>query len=392
MADKAPITPKILAWARESARISVEDAAKKAGVKKERIVEWEKGESLPTIRQAKLLAEAYKRSFALFFLPEIPTDFQPLQDFRKPGSLSLSTGSLFIIREIQQKQAWISAVNEENEESRIPFVGRFKMSDGIDKVAKNMLETLGINPFAYERSNPILEWVEKAESKGVFVSRTSFIHSRLKLDSKELQGFAISDSYAPFVFVNSEDWNAPQLFTLVHELAHLWIAKSGISNEVHPEPKSNSKFHPVELFCNSVAASALMPKELFNSLPESAFSSGKSIFNEAKKFGVSSFAFLVRALNLGLISHNKYGSLKKEADKEFKVFLEREAIKKAKQKANPKGGGPDYYLLALNKNSRLFTQTVLDAYKSGSIEPTEASSLLNVKVNKFPKLEERLYR
>lgn len=392
MAEKAPITPKILAWARESARISKEDAAKKAVVKAEQIEDWEKGQSLPTIRQAKLLAKAYKRPFSLFFLPEIPTDFQPLQDFRKPGSLSLSTGSLFIIREIQQKQAWISAVNEENQETKIPFVGRFKMSDGIERVAKDMLETLGINPFAYERANPILEWVEKAESKGIFVSRTSFIHSRLKLDSKELQGFAISDSFAPFVFVNSEDWNAPQLFTLVHELAHLWIAKSGISNDVQPVPKSVSKFHPVELFCNSVAASALMPKELFSHLTDSTFLNEKSIFKEAKKFGVSSFAFLVRSLNLGFISHSQYSSLKKEADKEFKAFLEQEAIKKAKQKASPKGTGPDYYLLALNKNSRLFTQTVLDAYKSGSIEPTEASSLLNVKVNKFPKLEERLYK
>lgn len=77
-----------------------------------------------------------------------------------------------------------------------------------------------------------------------------------------MQGFAIADPHAPFVFVNSDDWNAPQLFTLVHELAHIWIAETGISNEVEPDIKHKDTFHPVELFCNEVAANALMPKKL----------------------------------------------------------------------------------------------------------------------------------
>lgn len=86
MADKAYITPKVLKWARESAKISEEAAASKIPVPIERLKEWENGTSQPTIRQAQTLAKAYKRPFALLFLPEIPKDFQPLQDYRKAGA------------------------------------------------------------------------------------------------------------------------------------------------------------------------------------------------------------------------------------------------------------------------------------------------------------------
>ena len=97
-------------------------------------------------------------------------------------------------------------------------------------------------------------------------------------------------------------------------------------------------------------------------------------------------------MNLKLISFDKYKELKKAADIEYKAFLKREEEKKAKQKLKEKKGGPNYYLLQLNKNSRLFTQTVLDAFRGGFIEPTQASSLLNVQINNFHKLEAQLYK
>jgi Zn-dependent peptidase ImmA (M78 family)/DNA-binding XRE family transcriptional regulator len=392
MADKAFITPNVLKWARESARMTEETAAAKVSVTVEKFKEWEAGASQPTIRQAQTLAKAYKRPFALFFLPEIPRDFQPLQDFRKSGSKALTTSSIFIIREIQQKQAWISDVYSENQEEKLPFVGRFSINDNPQKVAQDILTTLKINPASYKTDNPIKEWIGSAETNGIFISRTSFIHSRLKLDSGELQGFAIADPHAPFIFVNSEDWNAPQLFTLVHELAHIWIAETGISNEVEPDLKHKDKFHPVELFCNEVAANVLMPKEIVLAFDSSSFQMSKDVFKIAKQLGVSSFALLVRALNLNIISTTAYQKLKKQADIDFADYLKREAEKKARQKKKDKPGGPDYFLLQLNRNSRLFTQTVLDAFRGGFIEPTLASNLLNVQVNKFQKLESQLIR
>jgi Zn-dependent peptidase ImmA (M78 family)/transcriptional regulator with XRE-family HTH domain len=392
MADKAFITPNVLKWARESARMTEEIAAAKVSVSIEKLKEWEDGTSQPTIRQAQTLAKAYKRPFALFFLPDIPRDFQPLQDFRKSGSKSLTTSSIFIIREIQQKQGWISDVYAENQEEKLPFVGRFNINDNPQKVAEDMLQTLNINPLFYKTDNPIKAWIDAAETNGIFISRTSFIHSRLKLDAEELKGFAIADKHAPFVFVNSEDWNAPQLFTLVHELAHIWIAETGISNEVEPNLKQKDTFHPVELFCNEVAANALMPQEILLNFDSSLSQFSKDVFKIAKQLGVSSFALLVRALNLRIISLSIYNNLKQQADKDFAEYLRIEAEKKAKQKEKEKPGGPNYFLLQLNRNSRLFTQTVLDAFRGGYIEPTLASNLLNVQVNKFQKLESQLVR
>lgn len=392
MADRAFITPKLLKWARESARMSEEIAAAKVSVSAVRLKEWEGGTSQPTIRQAQTLAKAYRRPFALLFLPEIPRDFQPLQDYRRKNSIELGTGSIFIIREIQQKQAWISEVNEENSENIIPFVGKFSIKDKPATVADDMLGKLEISPANYKTDTPIREWINAAETNGIFISRTSFIHSRLKLDSEEIQGFAIADAYAPFVFINSEDWNAPQLFTLVHELAHIWIAETGISNEIGPELKNKGKFHPVELFCNEVAANALIPYDIINNLDPYTFKSINEVFKNSKNLGVSSFAFLVRALNLNLISHDLYKKLKHEADVEYREFLKREEEKMVKQKTKEMKGGPNPYLLRLNKNSRLFTQIVLDAFRGGYVEPTQASALLNTPVNKFSSLEAQLYK
>ena len=392
MADKAYITPNVLKWARESARMTEEVAASKVHITVEKLKEWENGLNQPTIKQAQTLAKAYKRPFALFFLPEIPRDFQPLQDFRKKDSKALGTASVFIIREIQQKQAWIRDVNDENEESKLPFVGKFSLKDDPALVAKDILNTLNIYPTNYKTENPIKEWIDGAESKGIFISRTSFIHSRLTLDSDEIQGFAIADPFAPFIFVNSDDWSAPQLFTLVHELAHIWISETGISNEVEPEIKNKDKFHPVELFCNQVAANALMPAEIIADISESTFEDSKEVFKAAKNLGVSSFALLIRALNLNIITLNNYKKLKHEADINFRAFVLKEAEKKAKQKEKENQGGPNPYLLRLNKNSRLFTQIVLDAFRGGFVEPTQASFLLNTPVNKFSSLEAQLYK
>jgi len=390
MPDKAHITPKVFKWARESARMTEEIAAAKISVSSDRLIDWEVGNSKPTIRQAQTLAKAYRRPFALFFLPDIPQDFQPLQDYRKKGSKELGTASIFIIREIQQKQAWISEVNEQNEEEKIPFVGRFSLQDNPVTVSKDILSTLDINPLQYEYENPIKEWIDKAESNGIFISRTSFIHSRLKLDSNEIQGFAISDLYAPFVFINSSDWNAPQLFTLVHELAHIWIAETGISNQIQPIVRSQEKYHPIEIFCNEVAANALIPIDYISELSKSDTTTSDQIFRYSKNLGISSFALLVRALNLNLISFSEYSSLKREADAGFREFMQKENERKAKQKQTD--GGPNPYLLKLNKNSRLFTQIVLDAYKGGFVEPNIASNLLNTPTNKFSKLEAQLYK
>jgi Zn-dependent peptidase ImmA (M78 family)/transcriptional regulator with XRE-family HTH domain len=390
MAEKAFVTPEVLRWARKTAKMNEQTAAEKISVSADRIREWELGLGQPTIKQAQKLAKVYRRPFALLFLPEVPKDFKPLEDFRKPGSKDLTTSSIFIIREIQQKQTWAreSYLNEKQEP--LPFIGRFSLENRPKDVADDILQVLGINPSKYISGNPLREWIDSAETNGIFIARTSNIHSRLLIDSDELQGFAIADHFAPFIFVNSEDWNTAQLFTLVHELAHLWIAASGISNAVNFDQIKGNTYHKVERFCNEVAASALMPEKLLRSENISEFSDLKDLSAVSRKYGVSSFALLVRLLNLNIISNGRYQNLKQLAAAEYNSYIVKEAEQREKQKTRE--GGPNYYLLQCNKNGRLFTQIVLDAYRGGNINPTLASDLLNVRITKFQKLEAQLYK
>lgn len=389
MSDKANINPQVFLWARTTARLSIETAAAKVSVGPEKITEWEQGISQPTIRQAETLAKLYRRPFALFFLPQVPLDFQPLQDFRRPDARALGTASIFIIREIQQKQAWLRELHQDNDESPAAFVGRFTLQANPADVAADMLQTLGITPGRYTARTPMKEWIEKSEAQGIFISRTSFIHSRLTLDSDELQGFAIADPMAPFVFINSEDWDAPQLFTLVHELAHLWIAATGISNTADVLQVEKGQLHPIELFCNEVAAAALLPASLMRSLRSETFQSYQQVFTAARQLGVSAFAFSYRAYQLTLIGREKYRQFKSAAEEAFRDYLQREEIKSLTR--NKSEGGPNYYRLLLSKNGMLFTKVVLDAFRGGYMPPTQASQLLNTPINKFPKLEAFLY-
>jgi Zn-dependent peptidase ImmA (M78 family)/transcriptional regulator with XRE-family HTH domain len=386
MGDKAFITPAVMKWARESAKISPERAAAKVAVTARKIHEWEQGIDQPTIRQAKLLAEMYKRPFALFMLPKPPRDFTPLRDFRRKNAAPLTTASVFIIRELQEKQAWTHEWNEEEGLEPLPFVGRFSLKDSPEKVASDLLKVLGIDPPHYTR--PMKEWIEKAESNGIFISRASFIHSRLTLNSDEFQGFTIADPLAPFIFLNSEDWDSSQLFTLVHELAHIWIAQSGISNEIGPEATGDAQIDPIERFCNEVAGIALMPKFFMEGLPSSTFSSADEVYRQAHRCGVSSFALLVRAHRMGLITEAGYARLKKDSDKAFLDFAALQEMKKAL----PKGpGGPNPHRLRAYRNGILFSRLVLDAFRGGFIPPTQASSLLGTAINQFPKLESFVY-
>jgi Zn-dependent peptidase ImmA (M78 family)/DNA-binding XRE family transcriptional regulator len=391
MGDKAAITPSVIKWARETARMDVETAAKKAGVPGKKLLEWESGADLPTVRQAKLLAEAFRRPFALFMLPKPPRDFMPLQDFRRRSAVPLGTASIFIIRELREKQAWVRDWMEEQGEEPLSFVGRFSLKDSPAIVAADILQELDIHPLLYEK--PMKEWLTKAENKGIYISRGSNLHHHLLLNSDEFQGFALADPLVPFIFINTEDWGSAQLFTLVHELAHIWIAQSGVSGEVGPEWMAEAEVDPTEMFCNRVAASALMPEQLVGGLDPTVFDTAASVLTAARKLGVSAFALLIRAKELGLIIPTKYNRLRMDAEQAFRAYEAKEEARNAARKAAAKEHqtGPSTHQLQANRNGLRFSRLVLDAYHGGDVLPTEASDLLGTKVSSFQKLEKYVY-
>jgi len=151
----------------------------------------------------------------------------------------------------------------EQGEKPLSFIGRFDKESSIFDIAKDIKKELSIDD-KIQTDNIFKYWINKIEDKRIFVSRTSNIHSHLKISTKEVKGFAISSKLAPFIYVNSGDEKNAMLFTLIHELVHLWINTTGVSNinSIEFREKLNTKdYDPIEILCNQVTAEILMPEE-----------------------------------------------------------------------------------------------------------------------------------
>ncbi|MBP6334524.1 MAG: ImmA/IrrE family metallo-endopeptidase [Bacteroidia bacterium] len=388
MATKVKVNREILKWARTSAKVSLDKASKTISktCTADRIKEWEspEGKDAPTISQLKKLARLYRRPVDIFNLPYIPKEFPKLKDFRKDKD-ELGTGVIFMMREIQEKQDWLHNFYVKNKTNKLPFVSRFNIKHDPEVVAKDIRKTLGIN-IKDNSLKPLKYWIDKIESKRIFVTLSSNFHTRLKLDSDNFKGFVIADSFAPFIFLNSDDWDHGQLFTLAHELAHIWIGVSGISNETGLIGNL-AGLHPVEKFCNEVALKILMPEEdlkLF--IPENVEVLFKHISKAGRKLGLSNKDVSIRAAQLGLLPESKLKEYVKTSDELWKDFLYKESRK-------PKSsGGPNYYIMQLRRNSKAFANVIMDSYKRGRLNGSDASRLLNVREANFGKFETYIYK
>jgi Zn-dependent peptidase ImmA (M78 family) len=387
MPEKVAYNREILKWARTSARVSLEKAAKTISKTStsDKIKEWESpdGKQSPSLSQLKKLARLYRRPIEVFSLPYVPKEFPRLKDFRSNKD-ELDTAVIFIMREIQEKQEWLSNYYRKSKGGKLSFAGRFNIKHDPAVVAADIRKTLGIS-IKDKSDKPLKYWITKAEEKRIFIALSSNFHTRLKLDSDIFKGFVIADSFAPFIFLNSDDWDQGQLFTLVHELAHIWIGVSGISNDTGIIIPGHN-MHPVEKFCNEVALRALLPEEDVKSLmPEKGGVEFKNVVRAARRLGISNRNMVLRLKSLSL-GGEKSDELLKAADAAWKDFLDKEARK-------PKSsGGPNYYIMVLRRNSRSFATVVMDNYKRGRLPGELASRLLNVREANFGKLETYVYK
>jgi Zn-dependent peptidase ImmA (M78 family) len=388
MAVKANVNPEILKWARKSSKISLEKAASTISktCKPERIREWEspEGKEKPSVKQAEKLARLYRRPVDVFFMPFIPKDFPSLKDFRRNKEEGMNTALIFMMREVQEKQEWLSKFLSGGKQKKLDFVGKYNIKSDVKTVAKDIRKTLGINSDdKYDK--PLKYWIEKAEAKRIFIALSSNYHTRLKLDSDIFKAFVIADKYAPFIFLNSDDWDHGQLVTLIHELVHIWIGVSGISNETQIE--SDTAAHPVEKFCNEVVAEILMPEdELKKIILKTGKIEFKSIVKAARKTGVNNSTIIRRMDTLGMLEKNQSESFRREANEMWKEFLYKLSQKKKSS------GGPNYYIMQLRRSSKAFSNIVMDNYKRGRINGADASRLLKVKEGNFVKFEKYIYK
>ena len=261
MTPRVRIDPKLLKWARDRTGIAHEILLAKFP----KLPDWESGESRPTLKQVETFARAVHVHFGYLFLSEPPKEALPIPDFRTFASKGVrrpSPNLLDTIRICRRRQNWYRDYVRTEGEPELPFVGSASIESSPEIVAARISETLGFDILARQSCRTWTEalrfFIRQADEASILVIVSGIVMSnnQRRLDPKEFRGFALSDPLAPLVFVNGADTKAAQMFTLAHELGHLWLGKSALSNM---DPARRSVFRREEVWCNAVAAELLVP-------------------------------------------------------------------------------------------------------------------------------------
>jgi len=207
------------------------------------------------------------------------------------------------------------------------------------------------------------------------------------LDYEEFQGFAISDPYAPLVFINDTDFRAAQIFTLAHELAHIWIGKTGISN-ARLAGRNLSDLGRIERFCNQVAAEFLVPEKSFNISWQPSRTTQANLQRLQRHFWVSSLVALRRAYDLKKLVYDDFKQALDEQYAHYKAIEQKRKKREEEAKKKQKQTG-DFWNTFKLRNSVLFADTLAASVRNANTTYTEASSLLGVTISTVEKFLRR---
>lgn len=271
------VNPEILIWARETAGLTLEEAAEKLfqntskGTPEQRLANMESGEELPSRALIHKMAKQYHRPPLLFYLSQKPQEETPPIDFRaNPSSNTPRENALLnaLIRNMRVRQSVLRAAMEEDEEvgaERVDFLGSQSMSKGKKRVLEALKAVLNMDMSEYRNQKNNREAFKllrsHAESAGAFVLLARNLGSRhTNLSVDVFRGFCLSDEIAPFIVINPADARSAQSFTLLHEMTHLLLGHSGIS--------AGYRGNETDQFCNDVAGEYLLPTEELRSLPK----------------------------------------------------------------------------------------------------------------------------
>ena len=384
MTVRAYITPEIIRWARERLQVSEGELAKKLSVNPDKVVNWELGSYQPSFRQARQMSKALRIPFGYLFLRQPPTESIPIPDLRTirdPEFAQLSVDFIDVLNDALCKQDWYREYLRGEEFEPLPFVGAFNMSMPHEAVASDIRDTLAIDNSLRRRSRSWEEFLRSfilnTEEERILVMRNSMVgnNSHRPLSVGEFRGFALSDSIAPLIFINNRDAKAAQIFTLAHELAHLWIGESGVSNlnlRVNPSEEQSR----IEQYCNRVAAEVLIPSGEFRNDWNARKSLDEAVSIVVRKYRVSSLVVLRRALDLGLMDQA--------------TFFEQYDIEVSRQKPLRKSKGGDPHATYWTRNSKRFTAAVVFSAFEGQMLYRDAARFLGVKVKTLQGLADKL--
>ena len=371
------LEPAVLRWARERARLEPGVLADKVGVKPEHVAEWEDSGKI-SFAQANRLASTTHTPVGFLYLPVPPVDQLPIPDFRTVGDRPLGTPSpnlLETVQQMQRRQAWMREEMIEQGREALEFVASTAGDAEPVEVAARMREALELDP-DWARQQP--NWTsalkvlrDRVEAAGILIVINGVVgnNTHRPLDVEEFRGFVLIDEYAPLVFVNNSDFKAAQMFTIVHELAHIWLGEPGVSNfdAMAPAP------HDVELQCNKIAAEFLVPAEQLSAIWSELGNQPEPFQTAAHHFKVSSIVAARRALDLSLIDRG-----------EFLNFYKAWQVDERRQAASKRTGGSFWN----NQNVRIghrFGSQVVRAAKEGRLLYQEAYALTGLKGKTFEK-------
>ncbi len=364
------VQPDLLRWARE--RAGVLDVAA-LRLKFPKLEEWEAGEAQPTLQQLERFARAVHVPIGYLFLPTPPEERLPIPDFRTVGSIGLRRPSpdlLDMLYACQERQAWYREYVATTRQPELAFVSSATLDSPPAAIAAEMRALLGCD-VAARAACPTWEaalrhFIRQADRLGVLVMISGVVlsNNRRRLDPDEFRGFALSDPRAPLVFVNGSDTKAAQMFTLAHELAHLWLGSSAVSNA---RAVPNGGFRPEEVWCNAVAAEFLVPLTDLQQQLAPGELLDVSLRRLTRRFKVSSLVILRRLLDAGRLSRG-----------EFDAAWEAESERLRELVADRESGG-DFYLTALVRLSRRFTRALVESTMEGHTLYRDAYRMLGVK-------------
>lgn len=385
---KATINPALLTWARTTAGYDLAEAADHMKIDASTLTEWEAGEAQPSIAQLRKLAGLFKRPLAVLYLPHPPADFEAMHDFRRlpdMGPRRFSPGLALEVRRAQQRRQLTIELYEENLVVPTPFKLTTHGRADPELVGEQLRAALGIQIDQQSRWGNALpafrEWRTRIEDLGVLVFQAS------RIESDEASGFAYWAETFPVIVVNRKDVYPRRTFSLLHELAHLMIRQSGVSeaNVDAPRPPGDAQ---VEVFCNHVAAATLMPRAAFlaeplvvqrpgvQEWPDDAIEALSNAYNTSREGVVR------RLLTFGRVTPDFYSRKRAQYVAEFRAQRQRE------REARGNDGIPrDMPRETIADFGRPFVRAVIENYHQDRITLSEVSGYLGVKVRHIPVIE-----
>ena len=363
---RVPVQPDLLRWARERAGRSREDLSRRFA----KIEAWERGEVQPTFRQLEDFAKATHAPFGYLFLAQPPVESVPIPDFRTGIKARVGRPSpnlLDMVHLCQQRQNWYRDYARIAHEPAPAFVGSARVGDDVVGTATAIRRALGLDLEGRKRlgtwTDALRRFIAQADALGVLVMVSGVVGSnnRRPLDPEEFRGFALADPLAPLVFVNGADTKAAQMFTLAHEIAHIWLGQSAVSDaRIRAVPDEET-----ERWCNRVAAELLVPLQVLRRELDVHAGLAGEVSRLARRFKVSTLVVLRRIHDAGALSR---GELWSAYDDEL-----------ARLRGLSKGSGGNFYLTLGARVSKRFARALVESTLEGRTGFTEAFGMLGVK-------------